>query len=47
MGCISSGANAGNANNVRNVNTDGNAWNNNNAMNTNGVAVDCEENVIE
>ena len=43
MGCISSGANAGNANNVRNVNTDGNAWNNNNAMNTNGVAVDCEE----
>ena len=47
MGCISSGANAGNANNVRNVNTDGNAWNNNNAMNTNGVAVDCEEKCVK
>ena len=41
MGCISSGANAGNANNVRNVNTDGIAWNYNIAMDTLGVAVAC------
>ena len=41
MGCISSGANAGNANNVRNVNTDGNAWNGSTALFTFGVAVAC------
>ena len=34
--------NAGNGNNVRNVNTSG-AINNNNANNSNGVAPDCEK----
>lgn len=34
--------NAGNANNVRNVNPSG-ALNNNNATNSNGVAPDCEK----
>ena len=45
--CINSAANwwlrtpnSGNANNVRNVNTDG-SLNNNNANNGNGVAPDC------
>lgn len=40
--CVTQTPNAGNANNVRNVNPSG-AYNNNNANNTNGVAPDCEK----
>ena len=45
-GCVLlASPNAGNANNVRNVNPDGNV-NNNNANNSNGVAPDCENSQI-